>query len=166
MKRRMISIIGGSKSSEENLRIAEQLGAEIAKRDIVLVCGGMGGIMEAVCKGAKSQNGLTIGIIPFDSKDASNDYVDIVIPTGLGFARNFLVAKSGDVVIAIDGSAGTLSEMAIAWFSDRPLIAMEDTGGWAKRLSGERIDHRRSDTVYSAKSPEHAVDIACSIMNW
>jgi uncharacterized protein (TIGR00725 family) len=126
----------------------------------------MGGIMEAACRGAKSNGGLTVGIIPFDSKDASNDFVDIVIPTGLGYARNFLVAKAGDVVIAIDGSAGTLSEMAIAWFSDRPLIALEETGGWAKRLSGESIDHRRSDEVHPAKSPGDAVDIACRIMNW
>ena len=166
MLKRTISVIGGSESSSDNLEIAEELGREIAKRDIVLICGGMGGIMEYACKGAKAENGLTIGITPFDSKDASNDYLDVVIPTGLGYARNFLVAKAGDVVIAIDGSAGTLSEMAIAWFSDKPIIALEPTGGWAKKLAGVKIDERRSDTVYEAKSPKEAIELACKIMNW
>jgi uncharacterized protein (TIGR00725 family) len=162
----MISVIGGSESSESNLEIAEELGREIAKRDLVLVCGGMGGIMKSACKGAKSENGFTVGITPFDSKDASNDYCDIVIPTGLGYARNFLVAKAGDVVIAIDGSAGTLSEMAIAWFSDKPVIALTATGGWAEKLSEVKIDSRRSDHVFSAKNPKDALDIAFRVMNW
>ena len=159
-------MIGGSESSESNLEVAEELGREIARRDLVLVCGGMGGIMESACKGAKAENGFTVGITPFDSKDASNDYLDVVIPTGLGYARNFLVAKAGDVVIAIDGSAGTLSEMAIAWFSDRPIIALTPTGGWAEKLSGIKIDNRRSDQIHSAKSPGEALDIAFKIMNW
>ncbi len=166
MRRRMISIIGGSESSDENLRIAEELGREIAKKNAVLVCGGMGGIMESACRGAKSEGGLTIGITPFDSKDASNDYLDIVIPTGLGYARNFLVAKAGDVVVSVDGSAGTLSEMAIAWFSDRPLIALANTGGWSGRLAGEKIDNRRTDTIIPAKNPREAIELAFKIMNW
>ena len=166
MPKRAISVIGGSESSSDNLEIAEELGREIAKRDIVLICGGLGGIMEYACKGAKAENGLTIGITPFDSKDASNDYLDFVIPTGLGYARNFLVAKAGDVVIAIDGSAGTLSEMAIAWFSDRPIIAIAPTGGWAQRLSGIKIDERRSDMIHEASDPAEAVELACKIMKW
>ncbi|MFW9932988.1 MAG: TIGR00725 family protein, partial [Candidatus Thorarchaeota archaeon] len=136
MQYRMISVIGGSECDDNSLSIAEELGEEIAKKGVALVCGGLGGIMQAVCKGAKKQNGLTIGLIPSLDKEHANKYVDISIPTGLGYARNFLVAQTGDAVIAISGSAGTLSEMAIAWFSDKPLIALSTSGGWASKLAG------------------------------
>ncbi|MFX0108796.1 MAG: TIGR00725 family protein [Candidatus Hodarchaeota archaeon] len=166
MPRRTISIIGGSDSDNSALEMAERIGREIAKRGIVLTCGGMGGIMEAACRGAKEEGGLTIGIIPSDFKEHANPFVDVVIPTGLGYARNFLVAKAGDAVIAIDGSAGTLSEMAIAWFSDRPVIALVPSGGWAKRLAGEKIDSRRKDVVIPADTPEDAVQKAVEALGW
>ncbi len=163
---RTISVIGGSQPDDDTLIVAEELGSEIGKRRIVLVCGGVGGIMEAACKGAKTAGGLTVGIIPQDDKPTANPYVDIVIPTGLGFARNFLVAKTGDAVVAIDGSAGTLSEMAIAWFSDKPIVAIPTTGGWAQRLAGTRIDSRREDVVYSATTPKEAVDYIFKVLGW
>ncbi|MFX1580589.1 MAG: TIGR00725 family protein, partial [Promethearchaeota archaeon] len=158
MPARMISVIGGSVSSPNNLELAEKVGAEIAKKGAILVCGGLGGVMEAACRGAKKEGGQTLGILPTDSKEHANDFVDIAIPTGFGYARNFLVAKTGDAVIAIDGQAGTLSEMAIAWFSDKPLVALEPSGGWAARLAGQKIDERRTDSIYAAKTPEEAVD--------
>ncbi|MFW9893841.1 MAG: TIGR00725 family protein, partial [Candidatus Thorarchaeota archaeon] len=160
MSTRVISIIGGSESNDQSLRLAEQVGAEIARRGCVLVTGGLGGIMEAASRGAKKEGGLTVGILPTDSKEHANEFIDIAIPTGLGYARNFLVAKTGDAVIAIDGQAGTLSEMAIAWFSNKPVISLATSGGWAAKLAGERIDDRRSDAVYGASTPEEAVDIA------
>ncbi len=156
----MIAVIGGSSAGDKALTYAEQLGKEIASRGAVLVCGGLGGVMEAACKGAKSMGGTTVGILPTDTHNHANQFVDIAIPTGLGYARNFLVAKSGHAVIAIDGSAGTLSEMAIAWFSDRPIIALEPSGGWAAELAGKKIDSRREDCVYAATTPKDAVDIA------
>ena len=162
----VISVIGGSGAGEKQLKLAEEVGEEIAKRGVVLVTGGLGGVMEAASRGAKRHGGLTIGILPVDMKEAANDFVDIAIPTGLGYARNFLVAKSGDAVIAIDGSAGTLSEMAIAWFSDKPVIALVPSGGWAKRLAGEQIDDRRSDRVYAANSAEEAVTMAFQALGW
>lgn len=162
----MISVIGGSECDDNSLSIAEELGEEIAKKGVALVCGGLGGIMQAVCKGAKKQNGLTIGLIPSLDKEHANKYVDISIPTGLGYARNFLVAQTGDAVIAISGSAGTLSEMAIAWFSDKPLIALSTSGGWASKLAGQRIDERRSDEVFAAKTPKEAVEIAFRELGW
>jgi uncharacterized protein (TIGR00725 family) len=163
---RTISVIGGSDSSSSNLELAERLGAEIAKSGAILVCGGLGGIMEAVCKGAKLAGGQTLGIIPSDTKAHANEFVDIVIPTGIGYARNFLVAKAGDAVIALDGSAGTLSEIAIAWFSNKPIVSLVPTGGWAARLAGEKLDERRTDAIYSASSPEEAVKIVFQVMNW
>lgn len=166
MPAKMISVIGGSVSSPNNLELAEKVGAEIAKKGAILVCGGLGGVMEAACRGAKKEGGQTLGILPTDSKEHANDFVDIAIPTGFGYARNFLVAKTGDAVIAIDGQAGTLSEMAIAWFSDKPLVALEPSGGWAARLAGQKIDERRTDSIYAAKTPEEAVDKIFKVMNW
>lgn len=166
MSARIISVIGGSESNDQSLLLAEQVGAEIARRGCVLVTGGLGGIMEAASRGAKRQGGQTIGILPTDSKEHANEFIDIAIPTGLGYARNFLVAKTGDAVVAIDGQAGTLSEMAIAWFSDKPVISLIQSGGWAARLAGEKIDERRSDRVHGAKTPEEAVDLVFKAMNW
>lgn len=163
---RMISVIGGAEGDDNALLIAEELGEEIAKRGVALVCGGLGGIMNAACKGAKKKKGLTIGFLPSLEKEHANDHVDISIPTGLGYARNFLVARTGDAIIAIAGSAGTLSEMAIAWFSDKPLIALSTSGGWAAKLAGQRIDERRTDQVFAARTPKEAVDIAFRELGW
>ncbi len=163
---RSISVIGGSDSNKSVLEMAEAVGEEIAKRGAAVVCGGLGGVMEAVCRGAKKHGGITIGILPTDFKEHANSYVDIAIPTGMGYARNFLVAKTGDAVIAIAGSAGTLSEMAIAWFSDRPVIALVSSGGWAKRLAGTKIDERRQDVVIAAETPQDAVEKAFKALDW
>ena len=166
MPSRVISVIGGSESTQKNLELAERVGSEIAKKGVILCCGGLGGVMEAACRGAKREGGQTLGILPTDAKEHANEFVDIAIPTGLGYARNYLVAKAGDAVIAIDGSAGTLSEMAIAWFSNKPVVSLVPTGGWAAKLAGEKIDERRADTVYAAKSPEEAVELVFKAMNW
>ena len=166
MHLRIISVVGGSNSDDKALDLAERVGEEIAKRNVALVCGGLGGVMEAACRGAKKCNGLTIGILPSEEKVHANEFVDVVIPTGLGYSRNFLVAKTGDAIIAIAGAAGTLSEMAIAWFSDKPVIALEESGGWAKKLAGTKIDDRRPDEVYAASTPEEAVDIVFRELDW
>ncbi|MBE0526700.1 MAG: TIGR00725 family protein, partial [Candidatus Thorarchaeota archaeon] len=150
MSSRIISVIGGADSDPEILKLAEDIGAEIAKRGVALACGGLMGVMEAACKGAKNYAGVTIGILPTESKEGANRYVDYALPTGLGYARNFLVAKAGDAVIAIDGSARTLSEIAIAWFSYKPIVAIRPSGGWAEKLAGTKIDNRRNDVVHSA----------------
>ncbi len=166
MPSRIISVIGGAESSSDTLKLAEDIGAEIAKRDVALVCGGLMGVMEAACKGAKKNDGVTIGILPSDFKKDANEYVDYAIPTGLGYTRNFLVAKTGDAVIAIDGSAGTLSEIAIAWFSDKPIVALASSGGWAGKLAGTQLDNRRDDVVFSAETPQEALDIIFRELHW
>ncbi len=162
----MISVIGSSSADETTLKAAEEVGKEVARRGAVLVCGGLGGVMEAACKGAKRAGGLTVGIIPTDHHEDANEFVDIAIPTGMGYMRNFLVARTGHAVIAIDGLAGTLSEMAIAWLSDKPVIALASSGGWANRLAGEKIDNRRSDVIYPASDAEHAVDYIFRTLGW
>jgi uncharacterized protein (TIGR00725 family) len=112
MRKKIVSVIGGHSCSGEVEGEAEKLGLELAKVVDTLVCGGLSGVMEAVCAGFKQGNGTTIGIIPSYNKDDANKFVDITIPTGLGLARNVLVVKSADVVVALPGRAGTLSEVA------------------------------------------------------
>ena len=114
MPKKMISVIGGHKVDNEVLCLAEEVGRIVAETGFVLVCGGLSGIMEAVCKGAKLAGGLTVGIIPGEEKNDANTFVDIVIPTGLGYSRNTLVACSSEAVIALSGGYGTLSEIGFA----------------------------------------------------
>lgn len=111
---RIVSVIGSSNSNEEEYETAYFVGRELAKRGIAVVCGGRTGVMEAVCKGAKEEGGLTIGIMPSYEGQEANLYVDIKINTGMGWNRNPIVVASGDMVVAIGGHWGTLSEIAYA----------------------------------------------------
>ena len=111
---RQISVIGSSKANEEEYEVAYRLGKELAKLGLVVVCGGRTGVMEAVCKGAKEEGGLTVGILPSYDGHEANPYVDIRINTGLNWNRNPLVVASGEMVVAIGGNYGTLSEIAYA----------------------------------------------------
>jgi len=105
-------------------RIAEEAGKGIARLGHTLICGGLTGVMEAACKGAKSAGGRTIGILPGYDKSEANPYVDIPIVTGLGYMRNNLVVKNADIVIAIDGKEGTLSEIAFALQMEKPILGI------------------------------------------
>ena len=117
-------MIGGHSCTPEVEEKAQKLGKKLAKVADVLVCGGLGGVMKAVCQGFQAAGGLTIGIIPTYDKNDANEYVDIVLPTGLGFARNVLVVKSADIVVALPGKAGTLSEVAYAQVFGIPVISL------------------------------------------
>lgn len=120
-----LAVVGGHSCSEEIYNLACQLGALIAKEGWVLVCGGKTGVMEAVCKGAKQAGGITVGILPsYDPKEA-NPYVDIKIPTGIGYARNTLVVRAAEAVIAVSGKEGTLSEIAFALSEKKPVVGIE-----------------------------------------
>lgn len=119
---KVISVIGSSKANEEEYRTAYMLGKELAKRSIAVVCGGRTGVMEAVCKGAKEEGGLTIGIMPSYDGHEANPYVDIKINTGMSWNRNPIVVASGDMVIAIGGHWGTLSEIAYALILDKFIV--------------------------------------------
>lgn len=123
-QKKIVGIIGGHKCNAEVEQVAQNLGKKLAKVVDTLVCGGLSGVMKAVCQGFKSGGGLTIGIIPtYDKKDA-NEFIDIAIPTGLGLARNVLVVKSADVVVALPGTAGTLSEIAYCLQFAIPVISL------------------------------------------
>lgn len=110
----IIGVIGASEAEAKDLNIAYEVGREIALEGYILLCGGMGGIMEAACKGAKLNNGSTIGILPGESPSEGNKYVDFPVVTGLSHARNIIIVRSSHVIIAIGGEFGTLSEIAFA----------------------------------------------------
>ena len=122
--KRLIAIIGGRDSSSELLQQARQVGRLIAGSGFGLVCGGMGGVMEAAAKGCKEEGGLTFGILMHDDPKYANPYIDIAVPTGLGIARNLLVVRAGEAVIAIDGKYGTLSEVAFALQLGKPVVGI------------------------------------------
>ncbi len=111
-RKRIVGLIGGGSCDEKTAQIAYNAGVEIANRGYILICGGRAGVMEAGCRGAKSVNGITIGIIPGTDPNEANPYVDYPIITGLGIARNAIIAHTAHIGLAINGAYGTLSEIA------------------------------------------------------
>ena len=154
----VVSVICGSEIDKDTKEKTIEIGRLLAKNKYAVACGGLFGAMEAVCKGAKEENGLTIGIIPYKEKSQANKYVDIAIPVPFSQARNIVVVLSGDAVIAISGKAGTLSEMCFAWIYGKPLIALTGVGGWSSELAGKQIDDRRTDCIYEAKTPQEVIE--------
>lgn len=148
----LISVIGGAKPSYEDAELAEVVGQELAKRGVVVVCGGLKGVMEAVCRGAKSEGGTTIGILPGNDPQDANAYVDYAICTGIGYARNLVVVKSGRAVIAVDGAYGTLSEIGHALGEGIPVVGLRT---WGLTRKGEA-----DGSIISAKDPVDAVEKA------
>lgn len=151
-RRKLISIIGGADCSENEYKIAEEVGYLLGKRDVVIVCGGRGGVMEAACRGAQRAGGITIGFLPGQDASTGNPYLDIVIPTGMGHNRNILVAQAAEVVIAIGGGYGTLSEIGIALKTGRIVIGIDT---WeAVDKSGKAIK------IIPARDAQSAVELA------
>ena len=120
-----VTVIGGSSVPSETAAVAEALGERLAKREHTVVCGGLGGVMEAVCRGAADAGGETIGILPTDRRTDANPHVTVPIATGMGHARNALVVLNGDAVIAVDGSHGTLSEIGMALAHGRAVAGLD-----------------------------------------
>jgi uncharacterized protein (TIGR00725 family) len=150
-----ISVIGGGRCSAAEYHLAEQVGQLIGQRQAVLVCGGLSGVMEAAARGAKQAGGTTIGILPGIERLPANAYLDFVITTGVGQARNLAVVSSGDAVIAVGGGFGTLSEIGLAAKIGRPVIIL---GGW--RL---QRDEGTQGVLY-ASSPQEAVTMALAAL--
>ncbi len=121
---KLIGVIGGRKADDAALKAAEEVGRLIAMNNAILICGGLIGVMEAVSMGAKSANGITVGILPQGNKKYANKYIDITIPTGFGIARNIIIARAADALIAIDGEYGTLSEIAFGLQLGKPVIGL------------------------------------------
>ena len=123
-RKKLIAVIGGAVCDMRTAKTAEKVGEEIAKRDGILICGGRTGVMEACCRGVKNAGGLSIGILPGSDKAGANDYVDIILPTGMGNARNVIIVSAADAAIAINGSYGTLSEIAYCLKLGVPIIGL------------------------------------------
>ena len=122
-----ISVIGGHDTDGEVEALAHKIGEIVAKVGAVLICGGLSGVMEAVSRGAKEAGGLTIGILPGKDKADANPYIDIALPSTIGYARNAMVAASADIIVALPGSHGTSSEISYGFVYKRPII---DLGDW------------------------------------
>jgi uncharacterized protein (TIGR00725 family) len=153
--KKFIAVIGGGHCSPQEAKLAEEVGRELARQGAVLICGGLGGVMEAVCKGAYLEGGLTIGILPGEDRQSANPYVQIPIVTGIGYARNVAVVKSAQAVIAIDGSYGTLSEISHALQSDIPVIGLNT---WSLSQGGQP-----DNSIILAQDPAEAVDKALGL---
>jgi len=149
---KFIAVIGGSQSSSEEAQLAEAVGRELAKQGAILICGGLGGIMEAASKGARSEGGVTVGILPGNSRKEANPHVQIPIVTGMGYARNIAVVKSAQAVIAIGGNYGTLSEISHALQSGIPVIGLKT---WALSKND-----RQDNSIIVVNSPAEAASKA------
>lgn len=123
-KKVFVGVIGAGKCSKKIFALAEEVGEEIAKAGAILICGGLGGVMEGAAKGAKGAKGITVGILPGDSKEEANPYIDIPIVTYMGEARNLVVIRSSDAVIALPGKYGTLSELSFALKLEKPVAGI------------------------------------------
>ncbi len=156
----IIAVIGGSSpTNPEHVRLAEEVGRELAKRGVSLVCGGLSGIMEAACKGAKSAGGTTIGILPGRSSRDANSYVDIPIVTTMGFSRNVIVVHTGDAVIAIGGAFGTLSEIGHALGDGIPVVAL-NTWPLSRNGDGQPVDEAMIQAADAVDAVEKAIAAA------
>jgi uncharacterized protein (TIGR00725 family) len=157
---RLVIAVVGPGTTEDPALLAEayEVGAALARAGVTVVTGGLGGVMAAACRGARSAGGLTVGLLPGSSRSAANAWVDVAIPTDFGEARNVLVVRSADVVVAVGGSWGTMSEVALATRSAVPVVALH---GW--RVSDGRGDEVRGP-VHAATAGE-AVAAALSAAN-
>lgn len=155
----VISVIGASEIDKHTENLTIELGRLLAKNNYAVSCGGLSGVMEAICRGAKEEGGLTIGIIPHKEKNYANKYVDIVIPVPFSQARNIVVVLSGDACVAIAGKAGTLSEICFAWIYQKPIIALSSVEGWSSKVANQKIDDRRNDMVHGAETPIEVIQL-------
>jgi uncharacterized protein (TIGR00725 family) len=147
----LVGVIGGGAADAQTRELARAVGRLLAEKGAVVICGGLGGVMEAACRGAKEAGGLTIGVLPGTDREEANEYVDIPIVTGLADARNVIIARTASVLIAIDGQFGTLSEVAFALKFRKPVVALRS---WD-------VDPR----IEKADTPERAVSLALERIN-
>jgi len=156
-----IAVVGYNKDkcTEQARILAYEVGKEVARAGAVLVCGGLGGVMESACKGSKENNGFTIGIIPQDEFSFANGFCDVVICTGIGFARDFMIASSADGIIAIGGGVGTLIEMAAGYMIKKSIVVIAGSGGVADTYAGKYLDERNRVPILVAKDAHSAVQI-------
>src|SRR5215210_1556350 len=140
-----VAVVGAGEASPAEIEAAEAAGAELAVRGALLVCGGLGGAMEAACRGAKAAGGTTLGILPGLDRGAANAYVDVALAAGLGEARNALVVRAADALVAVGGAYGTLSEIALALKLGKPVVGL---GSW--RIDGVQEEAGPAEAVAAA----------------
>jgi uncharacterized protein (TIGR00725 family) len=146
-RRAQVLVIGDSDAGPDELRLAEAVGALIARLGLTLVTGGRGGVMDSASRGTATAGATTVSIVPSTRMEDANPWSTVVIPTGLGHARNAVTALAGDVAIVIGGGAGTLSEIAFAWMHGRPILALSGSGGWADIAAAHPPDRRQTSTI-------------------
>ncbi len=147
-----ISVIGGSSVDEEYCSIAYDIGRLLSERGCIVVCGGLTGVMECVAKGVKDSGGISVGILPGTSLNEGNRYLTVKIPTGIGFARNFLVVRAGEAVISVDGSSGTRSEAYFAISEGKSVVSIGDLSIQPRKPTEGKF--------FKASDPSEAVEIA------
>ncbi len=167
MRKTTIGVIGSSgeapgSGGPEIMDLAYRVGAEVAAAGAVLVSGGTTGVMDAASRGAHESGGLTVGFLPDADHSRASSYVHIAFPTGMGTMRNVLTARACDALIMINGGAGTLNELTVAYDFGTPIIALEGSGGWPDRIRPTLIedawlDHRRAVAITFARTPAEAV---------
>jgi uncharacterized protein (TIGR00725 family) len=135
--RAYVAVVGAGAARADEEQTAEEVGRRLAEAGAIVVCGGLGGVMEAACRGAKAGGGTTVGILPGTSRTDANPYLDIAIATGLGELRNGLVVRASDALVAVGGEFGTLSEIALALKARKPVVAV---GGWELARDGVAVD--------------------------
>jgi hypothetical protein len=148
----IIAVVGGGAVEIEVDRVAEEVGRRLAERGAIVLTGGLGGVMAAACRGARSAGGTTIGLLPGDQRSDANEWVEVAVATGLGEARNALVARASDAMIAVGGEFGTLSEIALALKLGRPVIGIDT---WEITREGVSVD-----PILRARDAAHAVELA------
>ena len=160
-RRRQIAVVGSTSADEQTLKLAEEVGRLLVDHGHRVVTGGLEGVMAASARGAKQSaragDGDTIGVLPTLDSGTANPWVDIVVPTGMNFARNVLLVAMADALVAIEGGAGTLSELALAWQHRVPIVALDTGKGWSSRLAGQHLDHRGEFPITRAGSAEEAI---------
>jgi uncharacterized protein (TIGR00725 family) len=154
-----IAVLGASKEicTQKEYKMAEEVGAEIAKIDAICLTGGGHGVMEAAMKGAKKYKGLTLGILPWEKIEHYNKYCDVIVATGIGFSRDAINVNSCDGAIIVGGGAGTLNEVTYAYIEDVPVVALPASGGVAKKIAGTYLDMRKTEIIHSAHDAKSAV---------
>ena len=160
-----VLVIGsdGDHCPQTTYEAAKEVGEQIASHGAVLISGGLGGVMEAACKGAKERGGTVVGILPHEEMSYANPYCDIIIPTGMGFSRNYVTAYSADSAVVVGGGAGTYVEACVAYQKAKPIVALAGSGGTADKIAGTYLDDRKTVKVLSASSPKEAVELALDL---
>ena len=166
VKKRQILVIGNNDNgcTKRHEEIAYDIGVAVADSDSVLITGGLGGVMRAASHGAHDTGGLVVGIIPQDDACMANEFCDIVIPTGLGFTRDYLYAMSADVVVVVGGGSGTLSETCASYMSKKPIVAIRNLQGSVDPYIDGFIDHRKNTKIIGADTAREAVSMILELI--